>query len=423
MKFIVNSSTLQGEIAIPGSKSHTLRALIIATLAKGTSKIYQPLNSGDTLSGLKGCQAFGANFEDKGNYWQIEGVSGQPQLPKDIIDVGNSGTSLNLLTGLAALVDGYTILTGDYQIRRRSSQPLLNALTMLGVEAHSAPQTECPPFIIKGKMKGGYTEVKGVISQYLSSLLLNTPLAPTDTEIKAIDLGEKPYVNMTLDWLNKQNIVYEQKGLEHFWIKGNQSFKPFTARIPADFSSATFFLCVAAMPGCEITLQGLDFNDPQGDKAVVDLLCQMGADIKQTEQGLQIRGKQLAGQELDLNDTPDALPALALVGCLATGETRLRNVALARLKETDRIATMHQELSRLGADVKEVEDGLIIRQSQLQGTTVNSHHDHRLAMALAMAGLVAAGKTTVLDADAVRVTFPQFPQLLQQLHASIEIVS
>jgi 3-phosphoshikimate 1-carboxyvinyltransferase len=422
MELIVNPSALQGTIPIPGSKSHTIRALVMAMLAGGTSKIYAPLTSGDTLSCLQGCRAFGAEFADYGEYWQIQGTDGQPRLPQDIIDVGNSGTTLNFLTGSAALIDGYTILTGDGQIKRRPSYPLLDALAMLGVTAHSAPQTGCPPLVVRGRMKGGYTEVKSKVSQYLSSLLLNCPLAPADTEIKAIDLGEKPYVEMTLSWLKRQNIAYQQEGLEHFWIKGGQSFKPLEAAIPADFSSATFFLGAAAMPGCELTLTGLDFDDPQGDKAVVDLLRAMGADITVDETGTHLRGRRLTGAELDLGDMPDALPVLAVVGALASGTTRLRNVAHARLKETDRITTMRRELAALGADIAELEDGLLIRESRLRGGVVNSHHDHRIAMALAMAGLAAAGPVRVLDAEAVGVTFPQFPDLLRQLGTSIEVV-
>lgn len=423
MEIIVQPSHLTGEIIIPGSKSHTIRAVVIASLAAGVSKIYAPLVSDDTLSCVRGCQSFGAKFADQGDYWQLEGVAGQPHLPTDIVDVGNSGTTMNFLIGLAGLVNGSSILTGDAQIKRRPVQPLLSALQMLGATAYSAPQTGCPPVVVQGPMAGGYTEIKGKISQYLSSLLVNCPLTERDTEIKAIDLGEKPYVQMTLSWLDKQGLQYQPGAdLEHFWLPGNQRYQAFEAAIPADFSSATFFICAAAIPGCELTLHGLDFNDTQGDKAVVDLLRSMGADIELTTEGLQIRGRQLQGAELDLNDMPDSLPALAVVGCLAAGETRLRNVAHARLKETDRITTMAQELSRLGADIAELPDGLVIRESRLQGETVNSHHDHRIAMALSIAGLTATGRTRILNAEAVSITFPQFPQLLRQLGASIEVL-
>lgn len=421
MDLLVNASTLNGEITIPGSKSHTIRALVIATLAKGISKIYQPLVSADTLFCLKGCEALGANCEKKEDYWQIEGVAGHPNLPQDIIDVGNSGTALHFLTGTASLINGYTVLTGNTQLKRRSVQSLLDALTMLGVEAHSTPQTGYPPIIVKGILKGGYTEVKGSICQPLSSLLINCPLALNDTEIKVIDLREKPFIEMTLGWLDKQQIQYNRTNLEHFWIKGNQSFKAFTETIPADFSSATFFICTAAIPGCDIVLKGLDFNDTQGDKKVVDVLRAMGADIHLTDQGLHIRGTQLKGMEIDLADMPDALPALAVVGCLAQGTTRIRNVAHARLKDTDRIAAMYKELKTMGADISELPDGLTVKTSHLTGQSVQSYKDHRIVMALAIAGLSAQGTTRIMDTDVVEVSFPQFPPLFQQLGASIEV--
>lgn len=420
MEIVVNPSTLQGNITIPGSKSHTIRALVIAALAEGTSQIHAPLISQDTLSCREACIALGATFEDKGTHWEITGTAGEPTLPRNIIDVGNSGTTMNFLTGTAALINGYTILTGDHQIRRRPSQPLLDALAMLGVEAHSAPQTGNPPLVIRGPLRGGYTEVKSKISQYLSSLLVNCPLAAGDTDIKAIDLGEKPYVQMTLSWLDRQGIVYQEVGPDHYHLKGRQRYRAFNEAVPADFSSATFFICAAAIPGCDITLKGLDFSDTQGDKAVVHLLQHMGADIRETADGLHIKGRQLSGAKLDLNDIPDALPALAVVGCLASGATTLYNVAHARLKETDRISTMKAELGKMGADINELPDGLLIRHSKLRGATVDSHHDHRIAMALAIAGLMAQGETTITGADAVGVTFPQFPDLLTQLGATIQ---
>lgn len=404
---------------MPGSKSHTIRALIIATLAQGVSRIYAPLVSADTLSCLSSCQQFGASVRDKGDCWEVAGTGGRPALPQDIVDVGNSGTSMNFLIGLAGLIDGFTILSGDTQIKRRPVQPLLDALGRLGAEAHSAPQNGCPPAIVRGPIKGGYTEVRGKISQYLSSLLLASPLCPADTEIRAIDLGEKPYVQMTMHWLAKQNIAFQQENLEHFHVRGGQSYAPFAEQIPADFSSATFFICAAAIPGCDFVLQGLDFDDPQGDKGIVEILQEMGADIRRAGGELHVRGRELRGIEIDLADMPDALPALAVVGCLAEGTTRIRNVAHARLKETDRIAVMSRELRAMGADIQEHEDGLTIRRSQLRGGIVESYHDHRVAMALALAGLAARGATTVKHAEAVDVTFPQYPALMRQLGANI----
>ncbi|MCG8351916.1 MAG: 3-phosphoshikimate 1-carboxyvinyltransferase [Chloroflexales bacterium] len=422
MEMIVTPSILRGAISIPSSKSHTIRALMIATLADGVSHINDPLISADTLSCRDCCTDFGTIIVDNGYYWEVEGRNNQPRLPGDIVNVGNSGTTMNFLIGIASLIEGYTILTGDHQIHRRPVQPLLDALQQLGARAASAPQTGCPPVVVRGRIKGGSAEVRAKISQFTSSLLLCCPLAPTDTEIHAIDMGEKPYVQMTLHWLDQQQIVYQQRNLEYFWIKGNQRYKSFNTRIPADFSSATFFMCVAAIPGCDIVLKGLDFNDTQGDKAVVDLLRAMGADIQNTDEGLHIRGRELEGAELDLEDMPDALPAMAVVGCLSRGVTRIRNVAHARSKETDRIAIMCRELRSMGATASELPDGLIVNESRLVGATVNSHGDHRIAMALAIAGLAARGVTHIYNADAVNMTFPQFPDLLRQLGATPQVV-
>jgi len=431
---LITPSHLRGEIAIPASKSHTIRALVIATLAPGRSILHAPLVSADTLSCRASCALFGATVHDNNveaqpaaplqapPRWEIAGTAGTPHQPQDIVDVGNSGTSMNFLISTAGLIDGYSVLSGDAQIKRRPVQPLLEALQPLGVTTHALARNGCPPVLVQGRMRGGVTQVQSRISQYLSSLLLHCPLAPNDTEIRALDLAEKPYVEMTLRWLDKQGIQYEQAGMEQFRVKGNQTFKPFDEQIPADFSSATFFLCGAVIPDSDIILRGLDFNDSQGDKAIVTMLQAMGGSLEQTDQGLHVRSSQVRGDELDLGDTPDALPVMAVIGCLAEGTTRLRNVAHARFKETDRIAVMRQELRAMGADIDEHEDGLTIRTSRLHGTTVDSHHDHRIAMALCMAGLAAQGTTVVKHIEAVQVTFPQFPDLLRQLGAEVRII-
>ncbi len=422
MDMSLNAAPLRGTVTIPGSKSHTIRALLIATLASGVSRLRAPLDSADTLSCLRCCQMFGAQFEDRGDHWQITGTGGALSLPPDIVDVGNSGTSMNFLLGTASLLDGYTVLSGDDQIKRRPVQPLLDALRQLNVAAHTLARNGCPPVVVRGPLRGGSTVVRGRVSQYLSSLLVTCPLCPQDSEIQAIDLGEKPYVRMTLHWLDHQGIDYQQENLEHFRVRGGQAYQPFDTHSPADFSSATFFICAAALPDSDIVLKGLDFTDPQGDKEVVTLLRALGADIHHTDEGLHVRGRQLDGGEIDLGDMPDALPAMAVVGCFASGTVQIRNVAHARLKETDRIAVMCHELRALGADIDEHEDGMTIRPARLRGATVDSRHDHRVAMALALAGTAASGTTIVQHADAVHVTFPQFFDLLRQLGAGVRLV-
>ena len=429
MNLSVQPSNLSGSVAIPGSKSHTIRAVTIALLADGMSVLKAPLVSADTDAAVRTAVAFGAEATC-GEDWVLSGVGGLPRVPENVVDVGNSGTTEYVMAAVAALADGHSVFTGDEQIRRRPVEPLLAALRDLGAEAFTTRGNGCAPFVVRGPLRGGKTAIACPTSQFLTALLLACPLAQGETEIEVLQLNEHPYVEMTLDWMDQQGIQYDRMRLERFWIPGGQRYQGFEGTIPADWSSATFFLCAGAIAGSRaggrdarttLTLTGLDLKDPQGDKAVVGMLRAMGARIEDTPEGLTVSGGDLQGRELDLNNTPDALPALAVTACFAAGETRLVNVAQARLKETDRIAVTAEELRKLGADVQEREDGLVIQGSPLRGAAVNGHGDHRVVMALAVAGTFAEGETTIATAEAMRVTFPDFVDLMQSLGAKLQV--
>ncbi|MDP6671265.1 MAG: 3-phosphoshikimate 1-carboxyvinyltransferase, partial [archaeon] len=361
MKLLVKKSVLDGEITIPASKSHTIRAVVIASLAEGKSILHNPLDSADSQASVGACRAMGAKISQNEN-WEIEGFAGKPKTPGSEIDLLNSGTSANLIAGVATLAQGPTVLTGDTSLRSRPFAPILKALNDLGASAESISGDGRAPLKISGFLKGGSTEIDGMNSQPVSSLLISCALAQADSEIFVPNLHEQPYVKMTMQWLDEQGINYSESNMERFKVKGNQSFKSFEKTIPADFSSATFPLCAAAIsPESNVLLKGLDMNDAQGDKDVANMLKKMGAEISVGEDGIRVIGSKLQGAELDLKNAPDALPALAVVGCFAEGETRLVNVAHARIKETDRIATMVSELKKMGADVEELDDGLVVR--------------------------------------------------------------
>jgi 3-phosphoshikimate 1-carboxyvinyltransferase len=413
---------LRGEIAIPGSKSHTIRAVAIASLASGTSRIESPLDSGDARSAVRAFTALGAQIDCQPEVWTVRGTGGELRAPAEVIDVGNSGTTMNIAMGAAALIrQGQVTLTGDDQIQRRPSGPLLAALNDLGASAKSTRGNGCPPITVRGRLQGGTTTIECPSSQYLTSLLINCPLADGDTVIKVPVLEEKPYVEMTLDWLARQGIKLDRTALSEFRIPGRQAYRAFTRRIPADFSSATFFLCAGALGNNDVTVRGLDLNDPQGDKAVIDYLQQMGARIEVSPEGIRVKPGQLTGCRLDLNATPDALPMMAVLACFAEGKTTLANVAHARIKETDRIATMRLELTKLGAKVTELPDGLVIEGGKLTGAEVDGHHDHRLAMALAVAGCSIPGTTTVRTAESATITFPTFMDCMRNLGVDIQL--
>jgi 3-phosphoshikimate 1-carboxyvinyltransferase len=419
MKIVTEKSALRGEVLIPTSKSHTIRAVTLSTLAHGKSTIRHPLVSSDCLAAVGAGGLFGAKVS-LGEVWEVEGVNGAPCIPENVVDVKNSGTTLYFFMGTAALAKGATVLTGDEQIVKRPAQPLITALSDLGAEVFSTRNNGLPPVVVKGPAKGGKTRFGGIVSQYVSSLLIHCPLMERDSELEVFDVREKPYVQMTLSWLDRHGIRYQASDdFSHFTIHGGQSYRGLDVTVPGDFSSGTFFLVAGSISEADITLLGLDMNDVQGDKQVVMYLQEMGARITQEKGRIRVRGGALKGREFDLGDTPDALPAMAVAGCFAEGKTILRNATNARMKETDRIAVMAKELATLGAKVEELPDGLVIHQSKLLGRAVRGYRDHRVVMALAVAGTAMPGRLEVDSAEAVQVTVPNFLELMKGLGAKI----
>lgn len=410
---------MKGEVLIPASKSHTIRAVAIAAVAEGKSVLKNPLMSDDARSAVQGAREMGATV-DLGKEWIIKGVGGPPYKTCRHINVGNSGTSLRILTGLCALADHPVQFDGDRSIRQRPMQPLLSALINLGVTLVDSANGKCP-FTICGPVKGGKATVEGISSQFLTSLLIACPMAMTDSEITVENLNERPYVEMTLDWLQRMGIQYEHRGLDWFKISGGQHYKGFDVVIPGDFSTAAFPLLAAAITRSEILIKGLDFKDHQGDKEVFSFFEKMGVHLEHNDSGVLVKGGDLQGIDIDMNNTPDALPALAVAACMAKGTTRLMNVPQARLKECDRIAAATKELRKMGAQIEELKDGMVIRQSRLKGAVIHGYDDHRMVMALTIAGLAAEGVTTVDTAESAGVTYPAFIEDFKRLGAGIEI--
>ena len=437
-------SRVSGRVPMPASKSHTIRGLLIASFAQGTSRLIRPLPGGDALSCRAAVEVLGAQVRDDGGDWVVRGGGGRlvgapgggGAASVRCVDVGNSGTTLYLAAAMAALGGRAVRFDGDDQIRRRSAGPLLGALRDLGASVESAEsggaagEDGCAPFTVVGPISPGRVRVECPVSQYLSGLLLAAPLIPANpaepgggsTEITVLGLNEAPYVGITLDWLDFQNIRYERRGWEQFGVPADQSYSSFERVVPADWSSAAFFMAAAAISGGELTLEGLDTGDSQGDKAVLGMLESMGCRWEAVNGGIRIAGAPLKGAVLDLNDTPDALPVMAVTACFAEGETRLENVPQARMKETDRIAVMTAELRRLGADVHELPEGMLIRgrrarpgSAALRGARVEGHGDHRVVMALAAAALGCEGNVVIEGAEVSEITFPGFFDLLEKV--------
>lgn len=420
----VSRSGLRGTARIPGSKSHMIRSLYFAALSKGESIIRNPVRSSDSLSAAGLIRAVGVDLDmSRDDYWIVRG--GEIRLPENIIDIGNSGTSMNIGSAILASLDGMSVVTGDEQIRKRPAQPVLNALIQLGAEARTVLGNGSAPFIIKGPLKGGKTMVEGIISQYVSSAIVAGSLAEKDTEVVVDQVNEIPYIEMTLHWMNALGVEVDWKeDFSRYFVKAGQKYRAFDLSVPSDFSSGAFLLIGGAITDSDITLQGLDTGDVQGDKILIDILQDMGAGIEVKNRGsdgiLIQGGRSLKGRPIDCSCTPDSIPILSVLGCYAAGETKLYNIESSRMKETDRPLMMVRELKKMGADIELTEKELIIHNSRLKGAELESYGDHRIAMALCIAGLIADGETVINRIESATVSFPGFDVIMQSLGAAIE---
>ena len=414
---IIPSVKLSGKIIIPSSKSQTIRALLISVFSRGVSYIKHPLISDDTESCINAVKAMGAdvNILENGDI-TVDATYAFSDMDELSIDAGNSGTteylSLPMLSSLGIQVN----IDGDEMLRKRPLKPLLDALESLGAETESTEGF--PPASIRGPLDGGECTIECKTSQYLSGLLLGAPLAIGDSHIKCSVLFEKPYVKMTLKWLDDQGIKYRiSDALEEVWVKGGQSYKPLDTYIEGDFSSASFFFVAAAIHGTEVTVEGLDKNSTQGDKEILNILEKMGCSIKWNGMAVTVKGpEKLKGGVFDLNAIPDTLPALSVAAAFAEGDTILGNVEQARIKETDRIKVMRENLNELGVEADERRDALIIHgNGSVKGGKAKGYGDHRVIMALAILGTRTEEETEIDDVSAASVTFPTFFDLLEKL--------
>jgi 3-phosphoshikimate 1-carboxyvinyltransferase len=423
MKLEVRPSKVEGNITAPPSKSYTHRAFAISLLAKGKGKVEQPLLSLDTLATLEACKLLGAGIEVERETYQIKGTAGKLKPTGEVIDARNSGTTMRLMTAICSLSPKPIKLIGDESLSKRPMGPLVEALRALGVEARCEGKDGRPPVVVEGGgLQGGEVELNGGISsQFLSALLIACPYASGEVRISVEgELKSKPYVQMTLKYLEEAGAqVKRNQELTKFKIPGRQVFKPLSVRIPGDFSSAAFPLGAAALTG-KVRVGNLDPSDPQGDRRIIELLKDFGAEVRTGPDWVEVEKGGLNGIEVDCGDNPDLVPVLAVLGSVADGTTVISNVPHLRYKETDRLAVLSRGLSKMGAKIVELEDGLkITGVRELKGARVNSYGDHRMAMAFAVAGLVAKGKTVIEGAESIPVSYPNFISHMRALGARL----
>ena len=414
---IKNISEIGGVVKAPPSKSYSHRAVILASLAKGTSKLYDMLYSEDTLASIRVCEALGAKIKRNDDYLEVV------------------GTTLRLMTSVAALSDNEVILTGDESLQTRPMGLLMNALWPLGIETESLKDNEKAPILIKPGYVGGETNIYGnVSSQFISSILISSPLSQEGVTLYVLpEFKSKPYVNMTLDIMRKFGVKtlsgyflkHESCDKEHqscrideFKVR-KQDYVACDYTVEGDYSSASYLLSLIAINGGKAKIKNLFRDSKQGDKVILDILQQMGATIVRGDDYVEIASNgNLKAIDVDLSNAPDLLITVAVLAAMAQGTTNITGVAHARVKETDRIDTTCRELEKLGCKLEEHEDGMSITGGVESGV-VDSHGDHRLAMAFSLIGLKHDIKIT--NGEVFDVSFPNFIESMAELGFELEL--
>lgn len=401
-------------VSIPGSKSITQRALITAALAGGTSTLQGPLVSEDTDYSSAALGQMGVLIEKGARSWRVVGTGGRIAEPDDDIYLGNNGTATRFLTSVASLGTGEFIIDGDERMRERPIEPLIHALRGWGVDIEAIDGTGCPPLSIVASGLGGGTTLlpEGKSSQYLSSLLLVAPYAQHTAELEvAGDILSKPYVAMTLAVMSAFGVEVEAAAdFSRFTIPGG-CYRALDYHIEGDASNASYFWAAAAVTGGSVTVDNVPVPSLQGDAMLVPLLARMGCNVEQQGSGIKVVGPaQLQAITVDMGGMPDVVPTLAVVAAFADGSTEISNIAHLRIKECDRLQATTAELARLGVEVDQFDDRMVIHGrggEGMRGAEIETYDDHRMAMSMAVAGL-RVPEVRILGEQCVVKSFPDF---------------
>ena len=408
---------VDADVVIPGSKSITNRALVAAALADGVSELRGVLDADDTQAMLGVVQALGAGVEqlDSADAYAITGVGGQLAPGPKEIDVRMSGTTARFATPLAARGTGIYILDGAPEMRARPMAETVEALRSLGVTI--APDTL--PITLRGGFDGGaLTLGASVSSQFASGMLLAAPGTSQglDLELEG-EVVSRPYLDMTCAVMRSFGAVVEQPSPNRFVVAANHGYTAANYLIEPDASAASYFFAAAAVTGGRIKIDGLGSDALQGDVDFVKILADMGADVTITADSIQVQGTgTLRGIDVDMSQVSDTAQTLAAIAPFADGPVRVTGIDFIRKKETDRVAAVVTELKRMGIDAVEEEDGFLIQPGTPQPATIETYHDHRMAMSFAITGLMAPG-ITIADPGCVEKTFPTYWDVLATLRS------
>ena len=411
---------LDATVEVPGSKSYTQRALIIAALAEGRSTISRVLLSEDTRYLMEALRVLGIEILTSGNDVVIQGTGGKIRNPGQAIYLGNNGTALRFLTTMVSLGKGEFLLEGSSRLRERPLKPLLDALKTLGVPSHSRDNKGYPPVRIDAQgLRGGsvaFTDVES--SQYISSLLIGAPYAAEDIEITLQgSTVSEPYIEMTLHIMERFGAEIERGDKNRFKVKSGRNYAGQEYIVEGDASSASYFFLAAALCRGRVRVMNINPESLQGDIKFLNIMEGVGCSIVRGDSWVDVIGGPLHGGDVvfDMGNMPDMVPTLAVLAAFRQGRTSITNVSHLRLKESDRIAALVNELNRIGVNAKERDDGLVIEGGKPHGAEIETYNDHRIAMSFAIAGL-AVPKMKIQDKLCVGKSFPGFWDELKKLY-------
>jgi 3-phosphoshikimate 1-carboxyvinyltransferase len=404
-------------VAVPGSKSYTHRTVIASALSDGLCKITNWLDSEDTRYTLSALNKLGIKYDIQNDGLYIQGMNGA-FLPYDSpIDLGNSGTSMRLLTALASLGQGSYIFSGTDRMHQRPIHDLLEALNRIGISADSINHDSCPPVkVMAGQINKGRVNINcSISSQYLSALLLIAPFADGEVHLHVTHGPvSKPYIDLTIDIMTKFKIRVEREGYNDFFVPGNQKYQCGKYEIEPDCSQAGYFWAAAAISRATVKVSGTSSDSKQGDVKFIHVLNSMGCHIGFEHDGISVTGRELSGIEVDMGDMPDLVPTLAVVAAFAKGITQIKNVAHLKAKESDRLNAVIKELSKMGISAFSHDNDLIVTGGQAHGAEIDTYDDHRIAMSFAVSGLVVPG-IKIRNETCVEKSFPNFWEVFNQL--------
>ncbi len=418
MRASISKSKIKGKVLAPSSKSYTIRGLVCAALAKGESEIISPLASDDTAVCQEVLSKVGIRTLQDRDSWKVSG--GDFHEPKADLFCRESAATLRFMTAICSLIPGQSRLTSAPSLSRRPIKPLIQALRQLGVDCYYQEKESC--VIVNGdRLKGGITELPGNISsQFVSAILFISPFAEETVQIRlTTPLESHPYVLMTIECLRQFGIrVKTSEGLREFEIS-QQTYRPTRYRVEGDWSSASYLLALGALSG-EVEVENLNPASLQGDKAIIDFLKEMGAQVTVGQNSVTVKRSRLKALKANLSDCIDLLPTIAVLAAAADGTSEFSGIERARLKESDRPSVLTESLTRMGVKVTEERDRITITGSPARSSVIDSMGDHRIAMAFSLLGS-AVGGTTINNAECVSKTYPDFWDTFKSIGGEVRL--